>query len=79
MTPITMHDAKTNLSRYVALIESGAEESVVIARGNTPAAMLVRFVPEDASPRLGIATGAFDVPDDIDAHNDEIARFFYGE
>lgn len=79
MSPITMHDAKTNLSRYVALVESGAEERVVIARGDTPAAMLVPFEPLDTTGRLDVAQGKFDVPDDIDAHNDEIAALFEGE
>jgi hypothetical protein len=31
-----------------------------------------------AGPRLGIAKGKFEVPDDIDAHNDEVARLFIG-
>ncbi len=78
MSPVTMHDAKTNLSRYVALVESGAEERVVIARGDTPAAMLVPFTPLDTSKRLDVAKGKFMVPADIDRHNDEIAELFDG-
>lgn len=79
MPPVTIHDAKTNLSRYVALIESGAEERIVIARGDKPAAMLVPFEALDTSKRLGVAKGKFSVPADIDTHNDEIANLFYGE
>lgn len=78
MSPVTMHDAKTNLSRYVALVESGAEERVVIARGDKPAAMIVPFIPLDTSKRLGVAKGEFKVPADIDKHNDEIAELFDG-
>ena len=78
MSPVTMHDAKTNLSRYVALVESGEEECVIIARGDTPAAMLVPFTPLDTSKRLGVAAGKFKVPADIDMHNDEIAELFDG-
>jgi hypothetical protein len=36
----------------------------------------------DALPterRIGVAKGAFEVPDDIDAHNSEVARLFSGE
>lgn len=79
MSPVTMHDAKTNLSRYVALVESGTEERIVIARGDVPAAMLVPFEPYDTSRRLDVARGKFDVPEDIDGHDDEIAALFGAE
>lgn len=79
MSPVTMHDAKTNLSRYVTLVENGTEERIVIARGNEPAAMLVPFEALDTSKRLGIAKGKFSVPANIDKHNKEIASLFYGE
>lgn len=46
MTMVTMHEAKTNLSRLIAEVEAGGE--VVIARGKVPAAKLV---PIDAKPR----------------------------
>ena len=46
MTIVTMHEAKTNLSRLIAEVEAGGE--VVIARGKVPAA---RLVPIDAKPR----------------------------
>jgi len=40
-----------------------------------------KLVPIDTVPvasRIGIAEGRFDVPDTIDAHNDEIAQLFTG-
>ncbi|MBO9559603.1 MAG: type II toxin-antitoxin system prevent-host-death family antitoxin [Caulobacter sp.] len=43
MTVVTIHYAKTNLSRLLAEVEAGGE--VVIARGKTPVA---RIVPEPA-------------------------------
>ena len=81
MTPVTMHDAKTNLSKYVALIESGTEDRITIVRGNggSPVAMIVPYAPRDVSARLGVARGLFAVPDDIDACNDDIAAMFEGE
>ena len=45
-----MHEAKTQLSRLVAEVESGGE--VVIARHGRPVARLVRFVDE-APPDRG--------------------------
>ena len=42
--PVTIHAAKTNLSRLVARAEAG--EEVVIARGRTPVAKIVPIVPK---------------------------------
>jgi prevent-host-death family protein len=39
MTLVTIHQAKTNLSKLIAEVEAGGE--VVIARGKTPAVKLV--------------------------------------
>ena len=78
MAPVAIHDAKTNLSKYIALIENGEEERIVIARGKDgpPTVMLVAYREPDTTRRLGIAEGDFPVPDDIDAHNAEIAALF---
>ncbi len=43
MTTVTIHQAKTQLSRLIAAVEAG--EEVVIARGKVPAAKLVPFAP----------------------------------
>jgi len=75
---VNMLQAKSSLSRLVQAIEQGQEREIVIARNGRPAAKLV---PLDASPakkRIGIAKGKFTVPDDIDAHNAEVARLFMG-
>jgi antitoxin (DNA-binding transcriptional repressor) of toxin-antitoxin stability system len=41
MRAINMLEAKTSLSRLVAVIEDGSEEEIVIARGGRPVARLV--------------------------------------
>jgi prevent-host-death family protein len=41
--PVTIHDAKTNLSRLVAEAEAGRE--IVLARGTKPVAKLVPLEP----------------------------------
>ncbi len=43
MSTVTVHEAKTNLSKLIADALAGNE--VVIARGNTPAVRLVPVVP----------------------------------
>ncbi|NMG73794.1 type II toxin-antitoxin system Phd/YefM family antitoxin [Aromatoleum diolicum] len=78
MQTVNMLQAKSTLSRLVEAIEQGQEREIVIARNGRPAA---RLVPIDAAPagkRIGVAKGMFEVPDSIDAHNDEVARLFMG-
>lgn len=50
--PVTIHEAKTHLSKLVAAAEAGRE--IVIARGNVPVAKLVPLVPvtPKAGPRI---------------------------
>lgn len=79
MRTVNMLEAKTNLSRLVEAIERGEEREIVIARNNHPAAKLVPISSVPAAMRLGVAKGLFEAPDDIDAHNTEVARLFLGE
>jgi prevent-host-death family protein len=74
-----MLEAKSNLSKLVDAVESGAEKEVIIARNGKPAARLVPMAEKKAGVRIGVAEGMFEVPDDIDELNDEIARMFYGD
>jgi prevent-host-death family protein len=69
MTTVNMLEAKTNLSRLVEAVESGAETEIVIARNGRPAARLVPVRRPNKGRRLGVAKGAFKVPDTIDADN----------
>ncbi len=43
METVTIHDAKTNLSRLIARVERG--EEIVISRGNRPVAKMVAVKP----------------------------------
>ena len=78
MPSVNKLQAKSSLSRLVEAIEQGREREIVIARNGRPAA---RLVPIDATlteKRIGVARGVFEVPDDIDADNDAVARLFLG-
>ncbi len=79
MTTVNMLEAKNNLSKLVEAVESGAEREIVIARNGKPAARLVALGERKAGIRLGVAKGKFEIPDNIDELNDEIAKMFYGE
>lgn len=77
MPTVNMLQAKSSLSRLVEAIEQGREREIIIARNGRPAAKLV---PLDATPkakRIGVARG-LKIPDDIDQHNDAVARLFSG-
>lgn len=78
MHAVNMLQAKTSLSRLVEAIEQGQEREIVIARNGRPAAKLVPIDTSPSDKRIGVAKGAFVVPDDIDAHNEEVARLFIG-
>jgi prevent-host-death family protein len=75
---VNMFEAKSNLSRLVEAIATGAEAEIVIARNGRPVARLVPVAATAAGQRLGVARGAFVVPDTIDAADGEIERLFYG-
>jgi antitoxin (DNA-binding transcriptional repressor) of toxin-antitoxin stability system len=79
MHPVNMLQAKSSLSRLVEAIEQGQEREIIIARNGRPAARLVAIEAAEPSARIGVAKGVFEVPDDIDAHNEEVARLFCGD
>ncbi|MFN3302924.1 MAG: type II toxin-antitoxin system Phd/YefM family antitoxin [Roseateles sp.] len=76
MTAVNMLEAKSGLSRLVDAVESGAEKEIVITRNGRPVAKLVAISARPAGVHIGIAKGLFEVPDDIDGHNAEVARLF---
>ena len=78
MQTVNMLEAKSTLSRLVDLIEQGSEREIVIARNGRPAARLVSINTFAPHCRIGIAKGQFVVPDNIDAHNAEVATLFLG-
>ena len=73
-----MHDAKTNLSRLVAAVESGAVEEVEIARAGQVVARLVP--PRPRSPRRpGYWAGRVSIGPDFDTLPPEVEAAFAGE
>jgi prevent-host-death family protein len=81
-TKINVHDAKTNLSKLLARVESG--EEFIIARGGKPVARLGRIpVEHKTKPKrnLGFAEGLW-TKEDIEAmldprlHQEIVASFY---
>lgn len=77
MQSVSLFDAKTHLSRLIDQIVTGAESEIVISRNGKPVARMLP-IQADTSNRIGVAKGEFEVPDDIDAHNADVAALFLG-
>jgi prevent-host-death family protein len=59
MSTVTIHAAKTNLSKLLARVEAG--EEIVIARGRTPIARLTPIRPPPSARRFGALKGIVSV------------------
>ena len=81
MRTVNMLDAKTQLSRLVDAVESGAETEIVIARNGRPAARLVPMdAPTTTGKRLGLLAGKYPSMSqaEFDAENESVAALFEG-
>ena len=70
--------AKKNSPLSFRDIVLGAEAEIIIARNGRPVARLVPIGPARAGQRIGVARGAFVVPDNIDLANEEVETLFCG-
>ena len=75
---VNMHEAKTNLSRLVAAVESGEADEVEIARAGEVVALIVRPHPRPAR-RPGYWSGQVRIADDFDELPDDVAAAFRGD
>ena len=79
MSTVNVHEAKSNLSKLIAAVESGDENEIIIARNGRPAAKLVAIDKVRRKPvRIGLAKGKYRLPDDFDRDNDLIQALFEG-
>lgn len=76
MKIVNISEAKTNLSKLVALVYRG--ERVVIAKNNLPLVDLVVHKPE-GKRKLGLLAGKFTPPDDIMEEDADITSMFYDD
>lgn len=61
MATVTIHQAKTHLSKLIARAEAG--EEIVIARGKEPVARLMPVIKSKPRPPAGIWKGKLNIPD----------------
>ena len=62
---INIHQAKTQLSKLIELIQAG--EEFVIAKSGKPVARLIPIGKEKRKRKLGLLDGKIKVPDDFNA------------
>ena len=79
MTSVSIFEAKTNLSKYVAAVSSKQEEYVIIVRNGKPVAKLVPYENETGS-RIGVARGCLPMMPSLEAFNSiDTSSDFYGD
>lgn len=66
MTQVNMHEAKTNLSKFIQMLEEDEEDVIYIARNGVSVAQITLVPKVDVSKRIGIAKGQIKVSDDFD-------------
>lgn len=76
---VNILEAKTNLSSLIKKIETGEEETVIIARYGKPVVKMTIYQDIPVSRRIGIAKGRLKTPEDLDCDNEEIAALFGGK
>jgi prevent-host-death family protein len=70
----TVSEAKAQLSKLLAKVESG--EEIVIGRNGRPIAKLVPFETAKKPRTPNVLKGKFSIADDFDVLPDDIARAF---
>ena len=75
MTTVTVHAAKTHLSRLIQRAAAG--EEIVIVRGKIPVARLTAIPPQSVKRQFGAYSGEFEVPNGFfePLPEDELAAF----
>ena len=71
---VNMHEAKTNLSALLALVEKG--EEVVICRANKPVARLEPIKKHPGNRQLGETKGKLEILPGFDELPDEFMEHF---
>ena len=78
MKRVNIHDAKTNLSRYINELRPG--EALIICKRNKPVAELRTLNEAPRKLRIGVAKGQIEIPDSFfDPLPDDILKAFMGE
>jgi prevent-host-death family protein len=64
MKPVKMHEAKTNFSRLIGLVEAG--EEIVVQRNDRPVAKIVPYPADPRAREAGALKGRIKIAEDFD-------------
>jgi prevent-host-death family protein len=73
MQAISIHEAKTHLSRLIARAEAG--EEIIVRRGRTPVAKIVRYEPPTTRRVPGRLKGQIVIAGDFDETPPDFAAY----
>ena len=79
MCKVSVYDAKTNLSKYLELLEKGVEQEIVITRYDKKIAVILPYQETNTKKRLGAGKDVLPIlPFDLDNEdiNQEIEEEF---
>ena len=77
MCRVNIYEAKTNLSKYVEMLETGKEEEIIITRYDKVVARLTLFKNEKDNVRVGAGRGFFkDKPYILKMDDDDLPSLF---
>ena len=77
MCKVNIYEAKTNLSKYVEMLENGQEEEIVLCRYGKKVAKIVLFEESKETMRLGAAKDVLEqLPFSLEDVDGEIAKSF---
>lgn len=77
MKQVNVHEAKTELSKLLELVEAG--ERVIIARAGRPVAVLSAYQPSERKRKLGQFRGQGRILDDFDDLPEDLVAAFEGK
>ncbi len=78
MTTVNIYEAKTQLSKLIALVQSG--EQVVIAKNGAPVVDLIPHKPKKNKVKFGFMAGKLHYKDeDFVGLDPDIQEMFYGK
>jgi len=72
---VNIHEAKTNLSKLITLLEKG--EDIIIAKAGNPVAKLISYKPTNKR-KPDLLKGKIKFLKDFEASNKDIEDLFYG-
>ena len=75
---VNILEAKTDFSKLIRLLESKREDCITVARNGRPVAKITLIQETPVSKRIGAAKGKFNMKDDFDVDNQEIADMLTG-